>query len=397
MNDNHSSCFLKRVTKSQQELPAELQDRFPELTPVSRPPTLITWNGIGSHLYGRSRVDEETGTHCVTQFLVVLFLPIFAPRSLRVAPSGEGYHVLGREPLGSLARGWNMLVLASILVGGVSIGISIHTNSPEYRAGERLAVIEQAADRGDIEQLGKDIQDFAQAFPYQKERIKPFAHIFADKVLADTSLGLASAYSQKLLRMSDMRLLTTSKKNMRQQLVQLTLSSASNNPGSALRLLDQLEPVDPLQDDPYAKQRLDMVRDALAEDENNVSLIVRLALALEEAEQMSDVKTLLEPHADQLGKTEGARILGQIWSREGEISKSYDILWPYADHKLSVYHKEWESYERRLEHVQTKSLQKLNDGRAPMVWYNRYEKASEAEQQKMVDDYIYDEMDQTPF
>src|SRR5262245_29593490 len=80
-----------------------LNERFPEMEPISGPPTLSTINGIGSMVYGQRDFDAETGTYVKTQCFCLLFIPIMALKAFRVADApGGGWYFLGRVPLSSL-------------------------------------------------------------------------------------------------------------------------------------------------------------------------------------------------------------------------------------------------------------------------------------------------------
>ena len=98
-----------------------LQTRFPEVQP-GNPLPLFTFNGFGTMLYGSRDFDEATGTYVASACLVFFFVPIFIIGAYRVADaqssgwfSSSGWHVLGRVPLSPLARGWNW-VMAALLI-----------------------------------------------------------------------------------------------------------------------------------------------------------------------------------------------------------------------------------------------------------------------------------------
>src|SRR5262245_41604869 len=80
------------------------QDRFPDLQP-GQPPSLFTFNGIGTMMYGSRDFDEMTGTYVTSACFTVFFVPIFVIGSYRVADapaegwlSTGGWHVLGKVP-----------------------------------------------------------------------------------------------------------------------------------------------------------------------------------------------------------------------------------------------------------------------------------------------------------
>ena len=60
-----------------QEEQIDLTQRFPELKPINRPPSLGTLNGFGLGMYGRRNFDPETGTYFKTLCFCAIFIPIF--------------------------------------------------------------------------------------------------------------------------------------------------------------------------------------------------------------------------------------------------------------------------------------------------------------------------------
>src|SRR6185436_523632 len=97
------------------------RQKFPKMKRNFRMPSLTTFNGIGPRFVGQRDFDGETGSWVVTQYFCVLFIPIFAMASYRVASNrGEGWHLLGKEPISPLARNLNLAVLLAVTlaVGG---------------------------------------------------------------------------------------------------------------------------------------------------------------------------------------------------------------------------------------------------------------------------------------
>jgi hypothetical protein len=129
----------------------ELDDRFPDMTPLRRPPTLQTINGIGTSIVGWRDLDEETGTYVKTQVFTVLFLPLFALAAYRVADATNGgWYFIGRVPLSGVARGWNCLVVLLILsLSGYGLW-DHYTSSPYYIAGRTLSAADSRAAAGEV-------------------------------------------------------------------------------------------------------------------------------------------------------------------------------------------------------------------------------------------------------
>src|SRR5579859_146821 len=108
-----------------------LRERFPDMEPITKVPSLSTVNGIGFTVYGRRDFDADTGTYVKTYVFCVLFIPLFAVRAYRVADARPGWFFLGRVPLSGLAKFWNFLVLA-LIASGIGAGWWHHySGTPE--------------------------------------------------------------------------------------------------------------------------------------------------------------------------------------------------------------------------------------------------------------------------
>ena len=90
-----------------------LSNRFPDLSPVRKAPSLTTVNTMGFKLYGKSDRDEETDSYMTTHYFVAMFVPLFPIARYRViSEDGEGYRFLGKGKL----RGIDWLHLAVFAV-----------------------------------------------------------------------------------------------------------------------------------------------------------------------------------------------------------------------------------------------------------------------------------------
>ena len=68
--------------------------------PINSVPTMYTFNGIGTTLYGRRAFDKSTQTYIATLFFVVLFFPVFPIAAYRVRNvGGNQYQFFGKVPL----------------------------------------------------------------------------------------------------------------------------------------------------------------------------------------------------------------------------------------------------------------------------------------------------------
>jgi hypothetical protein len=140
------------------DLMQHLQDKYPEMKPVTKPPGMATVNGIGTMLYGSRDFDPESGTYVKTHCATLLYIPVLVLGAYRVADAPQGWYFLGKVPLSVLARGWNWLVLASIFLGA-GIGLYYHhANQPDTIAANRLAQGDELAAAGKLGQAARLFQ-----------------------------------------------------------------------------------------------------------------------------------------------------------------------------------------------------------------------------------------------
>jgi hypothetical protein len=71
---------------------------------IDSPPTMFTFNGIGTRLYGRRDYDSQSQSYVATLYFTFIFFPILPLASYRVREVGGGqYQFLGKVPLKATA------------------------------------------------------------------------------------------------------------------------------------------------------------------------------------------------------------------------------------------------------------------------------------------------------
>lgn len=116
-----------------------------ELKPISRPPSLFTFNSIGFGVYG-ARDRDDDGAYSLTRFIVVLFLPIFPVDAYGVYDAdGGGWHFVGKTVLPAWQRFWQRGLLAAIAFAIISGGVLNYLNNPDRLLAKEVAVLEARA------------------------------------------------------------------------------------------------------------------------------------------------------------------------------------------------------------------------------------------------------------
>ncbi len=132
-----------------------------ELKPISRAPSLSTFNSVGFGVYG-ARDRDDDGAYSLTRFIVILFIPIFPIDAYRVyAEDGGGWHFVGKTVLPAWQRLWQRGMLAAIVFGIISGGLLDYLNNPDRLLDKEVAVLEaRVADAQTAEQRAELVADY---------------------------------------------------------------------------------------------------------------------------------------------------------------------------------------------------------------------------------------------
>ena len=166
-------------------------------------------------------------------------------------------------------------------------------------------------------------------------------------------------------------------------------------PKDALQLLDAIAS---LESDAEKVQntRLTVLESLVKMEPGNKDFAIDLALLYEPKGDISRIESLLSPHKDQLGISEGARLLGQVYAAQNRIQEAYDLLSPYTEKKLAVFHQAETEYNQLLDDIWKQTIVYLNAGKAPDSFYNEYDKADKNRQNEMVQTQYAARRDQSP-
>ena len=364
----------------------DLARRFPFMTPVNSPPPMFRLNGCGVALYGKRDHDAETNSFVATWCLAILFIPVFCLRAYRVAHAPRGWYFLGREPLSSLAKGWNVVLAAAIAVTVGVVQYSIYTSSPSYKAKQQMAAAHSLVDQGHLAKAARIYQTLAVTDTDQADNAAlAVRDLLANQCnqapLADTAGVVASAV-QVARRGHVISLPDVADRGLK-----LVAEKGDSDPRAGVAVLDAIRPL-VIDTRPVDERRLALLRKRAASEPTNLDVIAPFASLLEQRGQLAEAKKLLVPMQDRIGNGEAARVLGTILGREGDFDGAYALLWPYVQTRLESLHaaeKEAEDTGSRLWEREVKLLQ---DNKAPADFYQSYHAAGKDQQRAMVRRYV---------
>lgn len=378
----------------------DLATKFPELRPIDKAPTLFTANGCGMMLRGSRDFDEETGTYVKTHCFVLIFVPLFSVGAYRVADAGNGgWYFIGKEPLSAFARMMNVMLVAGVLAA-VGVGFWVHRlNSPEYIAARKLAEAEELAAEGEWRAAAEQYAEVARTqTPSAGPAIAGLEKLLpsvADKASAEDAVAVVEVGES--LKYAGVPL-----NGLCRSAVKMAERFAASDPGRAFAILqavDRLQ-VDPVSGDEPDAARLKAVRKKaltalVAKEPDNVVAAGELAAILESERKFEECKKLLEPHLARLGDTEGARVLGQIYAREGNIEQAHKLLVPYCKDRLKKLHAAENDYSQRIVALQQRLRKELNGKNAREIhgaFIERFEKTPENQRSALYQQYFIAQM-----
>lgn len=302
----------------------ELQQKFPTMTPVNSAPTLMRINGCGLGVHGKRDRDAETGTYVTTWCISLVYIPLVALKAYRVAQAERGaWYFLGREPLSTFAKLWNIGLLAAILSVVGAVQYRSYTSTPEYRAKAQMAHAAKATTEGRLADAAKTYQSLVTgSTPQADNAAQALKQMMAGPLRqADLkeSIGVLAAATQVARRGSAFAVADVVETGMA-----LVKDKGDADPSDAVAVLDVVRPL-VIDTRPIDARRLVLLRKWAEAEPANSNAIIPLA-SLVADENPADAKRLLMPIKDKLGDGEGARVLGTILGREGDDDGAYALL-----------------------------------------------------------------------
>jgi len=372
-----------------------LEDKYPSMTPVKSAPSLYTLNGCGFMLYGRRDSDPDTFTYVKTWCLTLVFLPVLCLRAYRVSDSaGGGWYFIGRQPLSSLARMYNMA--AVLAVAGV-IGLVAyvqHTSTPAYKARQQMAQASRLVDQGELAQAAGIYQRLALAGAEESRNAAESLGDLLDAPCRQASLeqcaGVYGAAARIALCDGAVPRAEVLAKGLK-----LVDERAAGDPRGGLAVMDAIRPL-AVDTRPIDARRLPMLEKWASAEPTNLDAVCPLALLLDAQGDANRAEAMLLPLKDRLGDGEGARLLGMIFARKGDYNGAYALLQPYVESRLKRLHEAQEDYNKTFESLWDNQIDDLNKPGRQSEFHRRYEQAGEAEKRTMVQEYVYSRIKDDP-
>ncbi|HZV05701.1 MAG TPA: hypothetical protein VE999_11515 [Gemmataceae bacterium] len=365
-------------------------ERFPDMRPVRSAPALVRVNGIGCGVYGSRDHDEETGTYVTTYCFSFLFLPIFALTAYRVAraPNG-GWYFLGRVPLSTFAKTWNvLLLLAAAGIAGL-IGWESYTHSTDYVAGQRLAEADALAAGGQMAKAATIYRDVATGRSSHAAQASERLKGLLDDPSLNASLKDATPVFRAAVQVQQQNAMRVN--DLEERGLKLIDQHGDKEPRDALILLNVLLPI--AKDPPkLAARRQKLLERSVALNPNDVAAVSELAVFYEANNQLPRCEKILLPIKDRLGDSEGARILGQMLARKDKVEDACALLEPYSEKRLE----HLRGAEQVFHNATQQLIESIRNGSAVGFPYQEFRTADDAKKKSLYFDYLSQQLKTDP-
>lgn len=376
-----------------------LREKGSRLIPIKRAPGMATINGIGLSLYGNRDYDPNSRTYVKTRCFCVVFVPVLAIDAFRVQDAGfRSWRFLGREPLSAFAKGWNLLLVAGLISTLAAVGVmsawDSYSHSPAHVAAAALAQAQKMQADGKVSDAAKIYSEVARSgTPSAAPADTALAGIVKhdlNKLPGDQAVAVLDS-----VLLLDRALHRNGQAALEQSGLAYFNAHLAGQPKDAERMYDGLllatkdhATLDPL--------RETLLQSLCKADPNDPKSLSELALIYESRKDEAGCEKLLAGHEKILGDTEGARILGQIYSHEGKTDAAYPLLSAYTIGRMTLLHKAELAEADAEQRASNEALHTLNYD-TPPAWQKQYEALKDkAAKQKLVDDYLTAEVIKNP-
>ena len=363
------------------------------MRPINSAPSIRSINGIGTAVYGRGNYDASTGTYVKYYCLTVLYVPILWMAAYRVAKADQkGWYFLGKERLGFLAWGWNALVLACCCLAMAFVVLNTYQSSGDYRAKKDLGEAGRLVDAGSYLEAAPIYSRLIQHHPAHEAESRQQLVEISRKIIAqgspeETASILALEAEPHLIDLFP---------EFRQTALTAVERFEESEPKVSLRILRLAQSHDRTKADELIPTEIALLERLVSHTPEDMALRGELALLYESGGNLEKCAELLLPFKDQLGATEGARILGSLLLAQGLHSEAYPLLLEYVTAHIEAMERAEQAYKLAIDRIYAQGIEGLNAGNAPDAFYSDYEGADEARRAILVEEYMskYLERDQ---
>lgn len=357
---------------------------------IDQAPTLKKFYGIGTALYLKTMVDKNSNLYSKIYFFTVLFIPVLYLGRYLIREHDGNEFVVGKASPPTLAKAWNALLII-VLLGASGVGGYLqYSNLPETIAGNQLR---QGLANVEIGNFSIGIPELRMAYRsgtrHAAAAKQQLSSMTSKNYISNLEPIDAAEVFEQFLEMPELfpNLITDAEVQL-DLFVEKDLLAAKK----AIKVILALEN-DEGKQLAFQKQHYEILAQLTTQNPTDVELVVEFASLDEIYNQCQRCESLLSPHQQALGLSEGARILGQIYAYNGRYEESYSLLQPYVTEGLATYHRLESEYNDLGNKIWEDMIEFLNTSRAPQSFINKYNASSEDEQNRLLNEYYLERLE----
>lgn len=357
--------------------------KFHDMQPISGPPTMQTFHGVGTTVYGRRDFDEETQSYVKTLWIVFVFLPVLALRAYRVIDAGGGgWYFLGRVPLSPAAKLWNWFIVLAV-PAGIGIGIHLHHyHSAAAVAQRQLEEATRLADAGHLKEAAETCRSVLSTHsPSTKQALDTLSSVL-DKPGPEEESAAAFQVAARIVKVHN------GPAGVFERGIDKAEKLAPTHPAPAASILEAIVPLGPRDSPRLLDLRFSLLEKTVAAEPGNIDAISALAEVCETRRNVDRCEKLLMPASTKLGQREGARILGQILVSRGKFEEAYPLLEAYVEPRVKQLKEAEQRFQSTLKREDDIVIEDLQNRRAPDFDFARYQALPRPAQDQMIADYL---------
>ncbi|WP_018969002.1 tetratricopeptide repeat protein [Rubritalea marina] len=371
--------------------------QFPNMKLIKSAPSSYTLNGFGLSMHGKRDYNPETGLYIKDHTLTALFLPIFRLKSYVVSDAENGgWHFVGAVPLHSKGRLWNKVAAALILGSILTFSGNSYYNSPEMKAGREISKAEIAATNGKYFEAAQLLAD---AIDISDKKENEIIQLYHDQILLIIENGSPSDQVQATKMLMSPPYWDSHFREHHQDIYISGISKAKSfqatDPEAAIAMIKLVRGYAG-SDIEWVNLQKEILEGLVLENPSpSIKDISALAKLYEMIGNSEGVVTILKPQQPFNAGSELARVYGSALLSLGSFAEASEQLEAYTRPRAKLWHAAQSQYSTLIDSLYNRAIEQLNDGKAPESFYTSYEKADEAGQQKLVDEYITQHYDRS--
>ena len=311
-------------------------NEFVNMKPISKPPSMFTYNGMGATVYGRRDFDPQSQTYIKTHVICLLFVPFLAIGSYRVQDCETGgWYFLGKVPMSGLAKVYNYLMIAAVLAFAGTLYMDSYKNSPEYIAEQNIAKADTLLKEGKKIEAAKAYIKMIQSQSYHKDRaIKAIVPLCKD-LIESSKTAKEVLVATKVIHTAN-----RAHKNTYPNIVEVLQQKSMKLAGAkeyqdALAVLKEFLRLKP-DDKKSQSMRIFLLKKLIEKNPEDHKSAIELAEAYDKQGELKNAVAVLKGREAHIQNTYAAAILGKFYYKNGDLDKAIDLLQPYLDKEIKA-------------------------------------------------------------